>query len=166
MVQERGEGNVLITPEKIADESLYRLMHHLVIAALSSRNFEKYFAEKIGDFITIKKPYQASVGYGREMTDADFASMIDKYVTLTVNKRARWGRATATPRKPSTSLRSATATCAPASRKWPTSTTSRAAMPWGWSCITPTDGRAPRSARNRLNSPTLTPVTLPFLTTK
>ena len=87
----RGSGNRISVPAMIANEALFRLKHHLVFPRLASRNYEKYFADKIGDRITVKRPYQAKIGSGRTMTDAEFSSIIDKTVDIVVNKRPRTG---------------------------------------------------------------------------
>lgn len=84
----RGDGQRFIVPAKIARESLFRLIHNLVVPRLASRRFEKYFAAKIGDTITVKRPYQAQIFRTRAITASNISPMIDRSVTIQVNKRA------------------------------------------------------------------------------
>ena len=83
----RGSKNRVSVPALIANESLFRLMDNLVWPRLANRTYEKYFADKIGDRITVKRPYQARVNSGRVLADTDIAPIIDKTVDILINKR-------------------------------------------------------------------------------
>lgn len=82
-----GAAHRLLVPDEIAAESLYRLKHELIFPRLVSREYEKYFANKIGDSISIKKPFYVPVNEGREITDNDIYGLIDYYTTLKVSQR-------------------------------------------------------------------------------
>ena len=85
--ENRGEGNILLTPSIIAKESLMRLMNSLVIPRLASFTFEKYFSNAIGDTITVRLPYYAFISKGRELQPADINAMIDRSTTIKVGDR-------------------------------------------------------------------------------
>ena len=81
----QGTGNRLVTPDLIANEALFRLMDALVIPRLANRSFEKYFAGKIGNRITIKRPYKAKVTSGRVM--GAVSPLIDLTLDVMVDQR-------------------------------------------------------------------------------
>ena len=83
----RGQGNVLITPAVVAREYLMRLIDSLIIPRLASFDYRKYYANAIGNTITIKKPYFAFITSGRSLTSAQINPMVDETVTLAVDKR-------------------------------------------------------------------------------
>ena len=86
-IEIRGINNRLAVPSLIADESLFRLLDNLVLPRLSNRTYEKYFENKIGDRITVKRPYMAKVNSGRVLSEANIAEMIDQTVDIVVDKR-------------------------------------------------------------------------------
>ena len=86
-IEIRGINNRLAVPSLIADESLFRLMDNLVLPRLSNQTYEKYFENKIGDRITVKRPYMAKVNSGRILAESDIASMIDQTVDIMVDQR-------------------------------------------------------------------------------
>ena len=83
----RGTKNVLITPAIVAREYLMRLIDSLIIPRLGSFDYRKYYANAIGNSITIKKPYFAFITPGRELTAAQINPMVDETVTLSIDKR-------------------------------------------------------------------------------
>lgn len=83
-VEIRGTENRLATPSHIAMEALFRLKDHLVLPKIANRTFEEYFEGKIGDTITVKRPYRAKVTTGHVMKES---AMIDKTVDVKVDQR-------------------------------------------------------------------------------
>lgn len=83
-----GIENRYAVPDIIAMEALYRLKHHLVLPMISNRTYEQYFEKKVGDTITIKRPYQAKAQKGRKLKKAE---MIDKTLTLSLDQRYHFG---------------------------------------------------------------------------
>ena len=83
-----GDENRLVTPSLIAMESLYRLKDHLVMPKVANRTYEDYYEDKIGDTLTVKRPYRAKVTKGNILDEAD---MIDKTVSIVVNGRYNAG---------------------------------------------------------------------------
>lgn len=77
----------LLVPDEIAKESLFRLKHELVFPRLVTRDYEKYFANRIGDVISIKKPFYAPTNKGRVITDNDVYGLIDYYTQMKVSER-------------------------------------------------------------------------------
>lgn len=85
-VNTRGIGNkLLLTPAIIANEALYRLRHQMMLTRLANRKFETYFANKIGDRISIKKPFYGLVQKGRVNTTDE--PLYDESVDMVVNVR-------------------------------------------------------------------------------
>ena len=80
----QGIDNRFAVPDIIAKEALYRLKHHLVMPRLANRTYNDYFEGKVGDTITIKRPYMAKVQQGRIMRKTE---MVDKTITLSIDKR-------------------------------------------------------------------------------
>ena len=87
MVNKRGEGNVLLTPDIIAREYLMRLMESLVIPRLASFDYRGYFEGAIGAKITIKKPYYGILSKGRSLQANQINPMVDDTIELAVDKR-------------------------------------------------------------------------------
>lgn len=88
MINLEGVENRFEVPSIIANEALYRLKHHLVLPRLANRTFERYFENKIGDTITVKRPFKAKVQDGRRFRKSE---MIDKSVTIQINRRHHFG---------------------------------------------------------------------------
>ena len=86
-IEIRGVENRLEVPALIASESLYRIKDHLIFPLIANRNYEEYFEQRIGNNVTIKRPYQAKVVRGRK---ADPAAMIDKSITFSVSDDDRY----------------------------------------------------------------------------
>ena len=88
MVQVHGDTrNRLITPDLIANESLFRLFDSLLLPRMSNRTYQKYFAQKIGDHITVKRPYRARATAGQQITSSQISSLIDETVQIAINKQ-------------------------------------------------------------------------------
>ena len=79
-----GVENRFQVPDIIAREALYRLKHHLVLPMIANKTYEKYFEKKVGDSITVKRPYKAKVQQGRKMKKS---AMIDKSVEIKLDTR-------------------------------------------------------------------------------
>ena len=80
-----GYKNRFLTPDIIAHEALFRLQHNLCIAKLANHAFGGEFeGSKIGDTITIKKPFKAKATKGRTMVKS---AMLDESVTLSLDDR-------------------------------------------------------------------------------
>ena len=77
-----GVENAFAVPDIIAREALYRLKHHLVIPIIANKTYNEYFEKKIGDTLTVKRPYKAKVQRGRQMKKA---AMIDKTVEIKID---------------------------------------------------------------------------------
>ena len=88
MINLEGVENRFEVPSIIANEALYRLKHHLVLPRLANRTFERYFENKIGDEITVKRPFKAKVQDGRRFKKS---AMIDKSVKIQINRRHHFG---------------------------------------------------------------------------
>lgn len=82
-----GSGNVLLTNDQIAKESLRLLKNELVFARLVHRNLEKEFG-KIGDTINIKLPYRVKSASGRQLVKQP---LVDRTTTLVVNRQEHVG---------------------------------------------------------------------------
>ena len=97
MVAQRGKGNSVSVQEQIARESLMRLKFELVLPRLATFWPEQYFENRIGNTLTIKKPYKARVSRGRHLWDpagtgnlhsdrsAGWNPLIDENVTISVD---------------------------------------------------------------------------------
>ena len=88
MTNIEGIQNRLAVPAIIAKEALYRLKHNLILPRLANRTYEKYFEQKVGDTISIKRPYQARAQSGRILKPS---AMIDKTIEVNVDKRFHFG---------------------------------------------------------------------------
>lgn len=84
MINIEGVENRFEVPSIIAREALYRLKHHLVFPRIANQTYNEYFEGKVGDTITIKRPYKAKVQSGRILKKDH---MIDKSLELTLDKR-------------------------------------------------------------------------------
>lgn len=83
-----GPGHAIITEQIIANESLMRLIGNLLIPRLVGKHFQNYFAQKIGNTISIKRPAQMKATKGRTLS---LQPMIDDYVDITVNIDGNFG---------------------------------------------------------------------------
>lgn len=81
----RGIEDRLAVPSIIAREALYRLKDHLVWPRIANTTFDEYFEGKVGDTISIKRPYRAKVQKGRRLRKSP---MID--MTIDLNLDQRW----------------------------------------------------------------------------
>ena len=79
-----GLENRLAVPSIIAKEALYRLKHHLVLPMVANKTYNEYFQGKVGDTITIKRPYKAKVTDGRRLKKSE---MIDKTLEVKLDQR-------------------------------------------------------------------------------
>ena len=84
----KGIQQSVAVPSIIANEALYRLKHNLILPRIANRTYEKYFNQKVGDEITVKRPYQAKVQKGRIFKAA---AMIDKTITVKLEDRYHFG---------------------------------------------------------------------------
>ena len=81
--------NSVLTPDLIAKEALRLLKNNLRAAKLVNRNVDQDVSGKnVGDSITIKKPFRATVGTGATINKI---GMIDKSVTITFNTQYNVG---------------------------------------------------------------------------
>lgn len=83
-----GIQNSVAVPDIIAREALYRLKHHLVLPMIANKTYNEYFEKKVGDTITVKRPYKAKVQEGRNLVKS---AMIDKTVEIKLDKRYHFG---------------------------------------------------------------------------
>lgn len=81
-----GTGNRILLPVEIAAESLYLLWHAMIFARIAGHHTEPLFNKKVGDTITIKRPFRATTGEGENVGDTD-DPMIDRDVEVTINKQ-------------------------------------------------------------------------------
>lgn len=79
-----GTENVFQVADIVTNEALYRLKANLVIPMICGHNYDEYFEDKVGDSISIKRPYYAKAGQGNVLK---INSLIDKVVSLKVNQR-------------------------------------------------------------------------------
>lgn len=90
----QGTNNVLLTDDAIAAEALRLLVNELAAVRRVHRGQESKFGgspeagHKIGDQISIKKPFRTLVGSGRTLS---VQPMIDETVTLTVDQQRNIG---------------------------------------------------------------------------
>ena len=82
-----GIENRFAVPSIIAKEALYRLKHHLVIPQIANKTYNSYFEGKVGDEITVKRPFKAKVQDGRRLKKSE---MIDKTVTIKIDTRKHY----------------------------------------------------------------------------
>ena len=85
-----GIGNRYATDSILAREALSRLQHSMVFPRLARHNLVPYFENKIGDTISIKKPYQIRATSGREIGANDVSPMIDMFVPVKVDQRYKF----------------------------------------------------------------------------
>ena len=81
-----GDGNSLAIMRRIANESLMRVLWACIFPHLASRTYEKYFAMKEGDTITIKKPYYGKLYEGRSISKSNLSPMVDQTVTMKIDE--------------------------------------------------------------------------------
>ena len=81
-----GDGNVLLTPDLVAYQNLFRQKTQLFLPTMATRNYEQYFAQKIGTSIKVKRPYYTTVSQGRVLTTAQKQAMVDLYEYITIDQ--------------------------------------------------------------------------------
>jgi len=87
MGQVNGDGNLLLTDDVIAKEALRLLKNNLVLAPLVYRNMESTFA-KVGDTISLKKPFRTKTASGRTLTKQP---MVDQTVPFAIDNQEHFG---------------------------------------------------------------------------
>lgn len=83
----QGVNNYLLTDDVIAKEGLRLLKNSLVAAKLVNRTYEKTFA-KVGDTISIKKPFRTKTANGRTLVKQP---MIDQTIPLQIDNHKHFG---------------------------------------------------------------------------
>ena len=83
----QGTGHAILSPEIICKEALFRLKRNTVFPRLVTRARDEYFAERIGDTVTIKKPYKAFITKGPTITAADINPLVDESVEMKIEER-------------------------------------------------------------------------------
>lgn len=86
----QGTGNALLTDDVIAKEALRLLKNNLIGARFVNRNHEAKFGagHKIGDQITIKKPFRVKSASGRTLV---VQPMVDQSVTMEIDRQEHVG---------------------------------------------------------------------------
>lgn len=82
-----GHNNVLLTDDVIAKEALRLLKNNLVFAPLVYRNMESTFG-KVGDTISLKKPYRTKTASGRTLVKQP---LVDQVVPFKIDKQQHFG---------------------------------------------------------------------------
>lgn len=77
-------------PEIIAMRALQALKMQLILPRLSRSDYSNEFLDKIGDTVTIKRPYKTKSGSGRFLQDSDFEGFTDETTTISVDQRRHW----------------------------------------------------------------------------
>lgn len=80
--------NKLLTDDIIVKEALRLLKNNLVMAKLVYRDYEAQFKKKVGDTISIKKPYRAKTASGRVLQKQP---MVDQTIQLKINRQEHFG---------------------------------------------------------------------------
>ena len=88
MPNTEGYKNVFLTDDIIANEALRLLTNNLIAARFVNRSAEKYFNKKLGDSISVKKPYRVKSASGRTLVKQP---MVDQSVPFTVNRQEHVG---------------------------------------------------------------------------
>lgn len=83
----QGVNNAFLTDDVIAKEGLRLLKNSLVAAKLVNRTYEKTFA-KVGDTISIKKPFRTKTANGRTLVKQP---MIDQTIPLQIDNHKHFG---------------------------------------------------------------------------
>ena len=88
MAQKRAveDGGFVLTVRPIAYEALARLQEKLVIPSLITRDYQQYFADKIGDTVDVLMPYYTRSHDGRTLQDSDISKMIQRMRQVKVDK--------------------------------------------------------------------------------
>lgn len=88
MPRQSGEGKHLFeNTDWIAKEALLRLYCRQLLGRISNRTYEKDFKNRVGDTITVKRPYYTSVQTGRVLK---VAPLVDRTIQMKVNVRKNW----------------------------------------------------------------------------
>ncbi|TPE53073.1 P22 phage major capsid protein family protein [Amaricoccus solimangrovi] len=83
-----GNNNILLTDDVIAKEALRLLKNELVGLQLVNRSKERYFDKKLGDTISVEKPYRAKSASGRVLVKQP---MVDQTVAMKVDRQQHFG---------------------------------------------------------------------------
>lgn len=83
----QGVNNAFLTDDVIAKEGLRLLKNSLVAAKLVNRTYEKTFA-KVGDTISIKKPFRTKTANGRTLVKQP---MVDQTIPLVIDNHKHFG---------------------------------------------------------------------------
>ena len=86
-VEVRGEDNRFLVPSVIAPEALWRLINHQLFLLIAKRTHEPMFSHKIGNKITVKRPFKAFVSDGRTVAAASYVDLVDESVDILLNTR-------------------------------------------------------------------------------
>ena len=84
------ELNRLLTPDRIAMETLFQVRNKLLWPMLGTHALERYFVSQEGVKVSIKRPFRATASAGRKLTDAQINAMIDEVATLTIDERHKF----------------------------------------------------------------------------
>src|SRR5687768_13253154 len=87
MPNTEGTGNVFLTDDVIAKEALRLLKNNHVAARYVNRTYEKIFG-KVGDTISIKKPFRVQAATGRQLV---VQPMVDQVTSLTIDTQKHIG---------------------------------------------------------------------------
>ena len=82
--------NALLTPDRIAMETLFQVRNRLLFPMLGSHALERYFVSQEGARVSIKRPFRATASSGRKLSDAQINAMIDEVATLTIDQRHKF----------------------------------------------------------------------------
>ena len=82
--------NRLLTPDRIAMETLFQVRNKLLWPMLGTHALERYFIAQEGVKVSIKRPFRALASSGRALTTAQINAMIDEVATLTIDERHKF----------------------------------------------------------------------------
>lgn len=88
MPQLTGTGNKYLTDDVILKEAMFQYKNNLVACRNVYRDLEKRMAQKLGNQISIKKPFRSKSTEGRTLGKT---AMIDNDVTLVINRQRNVG---------------------------------------------------------------------------
>lgn len=88
MPQETGAGNAFLTDDIILKEAMFQYKNNLVACRNVYRDMEKRMSQKLGNQISIKKPFRSKSTEGRTLGKT---AMIDNSVTLIIDRQRNVG---------------------------------------------------------------------------
>lgn len=88
MPQTTGAGGKFLTDDIILKEAMFQYKNNLVACRNVYRDLEKRMAQKLGNQISVKKPFRSKSTEGRTLGKT---SMIDNDVTLVINRQRNTG---------------------------------------------------------------------------